>query len=137
MRLPELDPAQSRSTLRIPPGVSLPLTARLQAAIDTAEMRRLARVGQLGLVALVYPGAVHSRFEHSLGVFRLALAFIDRLRADAVFTDRIDSEDASAFLAASLLHDVGHWPFCHPGRGASTRLGSATRAGSVARGGHR
>jgi HD superfamily phosphohydrolase len=114
MRLPELEPAESRSTLRIPPGVSLPLTARLQAAIDTAEMRRLARVGQLGLVALVYPGAVHSRFEHSLGVFRLALAFIDRLRADAVFTDRVDSEDASAFLAASLLHDVGHWPFCHP-----------------------
>lgn len=114
MRLPELDPARSRSTLRIPPGLSLPLTPRLQAAIDTADMRRLARVGQLGLVALVYPGAVHSRFEHSLGVFRLAVAFVDRLQADPAFADQVGDEDASAFLAAALLHDVGHWPFCHP-----------------------
>lgn len=114
MRLPELDPARSRSTLRIPPGISLPLTPRLQAAIDTAEMRRLARVGQLGLVALVYPGAVHSRFEHSLGVFRLAVAFVDRLQADPAFAEQVSDEDASAFLAAALLHDVGHWPFCHP-----------------------
>ena len=114
MHLPELEPATSRSTLRIPPGLSLPLTPRLQAAIDTPEMRRLARVGQLGLVSLVYPGAVHSRFEHSLGVFRLAVAFVDRLQADTTFAELVSSEDASAFLAASLLHDVGHWPFCHP-----------------------
>jgi len=114
MHLPELEPAKSRSTLRIPPGLSLPLTPRLQAAIDTAEMRRLANVGQLGLVALVYPGAVHTRFEHSLGVFRLAVAFVDRLQADDAFSELISTEDASAFLAAALLHDVGHWPFCHP-----------------------
>jgi HD superfamily phosphohydrolase len=114
MRLPELDPARNRSSLRIPPDLSLPLTPRLQAAIDTAEMRRLARVGQLGLVALVYPGAVHSRFEHSLGVFRLAVAFVDRLQTDDAFVDRVTEQDASAFLAAALLHDVGHWPFCHP-----------------------
>lgn len=114
MRLPELDPARSRSTLRIPPGIALPLTPRLQAAIDTAEVRRLSRVGQLGLVALVYPGAVHTRFEHSLGVFRLAVAFVDRLQADPVFAAQVAEEDASAFLAAALLHDVGHWPFCHP-----------------------
>jgi HD superfamily phosphohydrolase len=77
-------------------------------------MRRLSRVGQLGLVALVYPGAVHSRFEHSLGVFRLAVAFVDRLQTDEAFASRVTEEDASAFLAAALLHDVGHWPFCHP-----------------------
>ena len=114
MHLPELEPATSRSTMRIPHGLSLPLTPRLQAAIDTPEMRRLARMGQLGLVSLVYPGAVHSRFEHSLGVFRLAVAFVDRLQADTTFAELVSSEDASAFLAASLLHDVGHWPFCHP-----------------------
>ena len=114
MHVPELEPVRSRSTLRIPPGISLPLTPRLQAAIDTAEMRRLAHVGQLGLVALVYPGAIHSRFEHSLGVFRLAVAFVDRLRADEAFLEHVSTEDASAFLAAALLHDVGHWPFCHP-----------------------
>ncbi len=114
IHVPELEPARNRSTLRIPPGISLPLTPRLQAAIDTAEMRRLAHVGQLGLVALVYPGAIHSRFEHSLGVFRLAVAFVDRLRADEAFTQHVSTDDASAFLAAALLHDVGHWPFCHP-----------------------
>jgi HD superfamily phosphohydrolase len=114
MRIPELEPARNRSSLRIPPGLSLPLTPRLQAAIDTAEMRRLSRVGQLGLVALVYPGAVHSRFEHSLGVFRLAVAFVDRLQTDEAFASRVTEEDSSAFLAAALLHDVGHWPFCHP-----------------------
>lgn len=114
MHLPELEPARTRSSLRIPPGLSVPFTPRVRAAIDTAEMRRLARVGQLGLVTLVYPGAVHSRFEHSLGVFRLAVDFLDHLQADSVFADLVTSEDASAFLASALLHDVGHWPFCHP-----------------------
>jgi hypothetical protein len=100
--------------IRIPPGVTVPLTPRVQSLIDTAAFRRLAGIGQLGLVALVYPGARHSRFEHSLGVYRLAIEFLARLQHDDRFRETVDADDAAAFLAAALLHDVGHWAFCHP-----------------------
>ena len=84
--LPELIATEHAADgIRIPPDVTVPLTARVRALIDTPEMRRLTRISQLGLVALVYPGAVHSRFEHSLGVYRLALAFLGRLRRDNHF----------------------------------------------------
>ena len=54
--LPELEAAESASDgVRIPPDVTVPLTPRVRALLDTAEMRRLARISQLGLVALVYP----------------------------------------------------------------------------------
>jgi HD superfamily phosphohydrolase len=100
--------------VRIPPGVTVPLTQRMRQLLDTPEMRRLARVGQLGLVALVYPGAVHGRLEHSLGVYRLGLEFLARLRHDPRFAAVVDDADAAAFLVAALVHDIGHWPFCHP-----------------------
>ena len=100
--------------VRIPPDVTVPLTPRVRALLDTPEMRRLAHVSQLGLVALVYPGATHARLEHSLGVYRLALEFLRRLRRDDRFSRVVDEHDAAAFVAAALLHDVGHWAFCHP-----------------------
>ena len=113
--LPELAALASLPTgVRIPPGVTVPLTPRVRALLDTAAMRRLARVSQLGLVSLVYPGAVHTRFEHSLGVYRLALEFLSRLQRDDRFAAAVAEPDAAAFVAAALLHDVGHWPFCHP-----------------------
>ena len=100
--------------VRIPPGDTVPLTPRVRALLDTPPLRRLARISQLGLVALVYPGAVHSRLEHSLGVYRLALEFLRRLRNDARFMAVVTEADAAAFVAAALLHDVGHWAYCHP-----------------------
>ena len=100
--------------IRIPPDVTVPLTPRVRALIDTPQMRRLTRISQLGLVALVYPGAVHSRFEHSLGVYRLALSFLSSLRRESAFTARIGEQDAAAFIVAALVHDIGHWAFCHP-----------------------
>jgi uncharacterized protein len=113
--LPELVSFESHAEgVRVPPGVTVPLTPRVRALVDTAEMRRLARVSQLGLVSLVYPGAIHSRFEHSLGVYRLALAFLARLRHDPRFARVVDEADAAAFVVAALVHDIGHWPFCHP-----------------------
>ena len=100
--------------VRLPPGDTAPLTPRVRALLDTADMRRLARVSQLGLVGLVYPGAVHSRLEHSLGVYRLAIEFLRRLKDDSRFATAVGPDDASAFIAAALVHDIGHWPFCHP-----------------------
>ena len=113
--LPELIATEHAADgIRIPPDATVPLTARVRARIDTPEMRRLSRISQLGLVSLVYPGAVHSRFEHSLGVYRLALAFLGRLRRDSHFSATVDEGDAAAFIVAALVHDIGHWAYCHP-----------------------
>lgn len=103
-----------RQLVRIPPEVDVPLTPRVRALIDTAEFRRLARISQLGLVSLVYPAANHTRQEHSLGVYRLALLYLRRLAGDERFAATIEPADAEVFLVAALLHDLGHWPFCHP-----------------------
>ena len=113
--IPEIAALESGGEgVRLPPGDTAPLTPRVRALLDTADMRRLARVSQLGLVGLVYPGAVHSRLEHSLGVYRLAIEFLRRLKDDSRFATAVGPDDASAFIAAALVHDIGHWPFCHP-----------------------
>ncbi len=113
--IPEIAGLDARGgLLRIPPELDIPLTPRVRQIIDTPEFRRLARISQLGLVSLVYPAAIHTRFEHSLGVFRLALLYLKRLSYDPRFSETIDTHDAEVFIAAALLHDLGHWPFCHP-----------------------
>ncbi|HEV3021051.1 MAG TPA: HD domain-containing protein, partial [Pirellulales bacterium] len=103
-----------RGLVRIPPELDVPLTDRVRQLIDTAEFRRLARISQLGLVSLVYPAAIHTRFEHSLGVYRLALLYLKQLARDERFAAAVRPADAELFIAAALLHDLGHWPFCHP-----------------------
>jgi HD superfamily phosphohydrolase len=115
LEIPEVAGLDARKGLvRIPPELDVPLTDRVRQIIDTAEFRRLARVSQLGLVALVYPAAHHTRFEHSLGVYRLALLFLKRLAYDERFARLVRREDAELFIVTALLHDLGHWPFCHP-----------------------
>ncbi len=103
-----------RNIIRVPNQVDVSVTPRVLRIIDTAEFQRLKTISQLGLVATVYPGAVHNRFEHSLGVYRTALLFLEHYRSNARFTEIVSDEQAEAFLLASLLHDIGHWPFCHP-----------------------
>lgn len=113
--IPELQALDNRGSLiRIPPELDVPLTPRVRQLIDTLEFRRLARISQLGLVSLVYPAAHHSRFEHSLGVYRMALLYLKRLSYDRRFSDAVTAHDAEVFTVAALLHDLGHWPFCHP-----------------------
>lgn len=102
------------SLVRLPPDQDVPVTARVRRILDTAAMRRLASISQLGMVALVYPGATHSRLEHSLGVYHNAIRFLARFASDDAFSAIITTETAEAFVLASLVHDVGHWPFCHP-----------------------
>ena len=103
-----------RGLVRIPPELDVPLTHRVRQIIDTADFRRLAKISQLGLVSLVYPAAIHTRFEHSLGVYRLALVYLKHLAHDERFASVIRPDDAELFIVAALLHDLGHWPFCHP-----------------------
>ncbi len=113
--LPEVAGLDARRGLvRIPPELDVPLTDRVRAIIDTAEFRRLARISQLGLVSLVYPAALHTRFEHSLGVYRLGLLLLKQLAHDPRFSATVRPDEAELFLVAALLHDLGHWPFCHP-----------------------
>jgi len=113
--IPELVGLDARRGLvRIPPELDVPLTRRVRRIIDTPEFRRLARISQLGLVSLVYPAAIHTRFEHSLGVYRLALLLLKQLAHNPRFAAAVTREEADLFIAAALVHDVGHWPFCHP-----------------------
>ena len=114
LRIPEIVGLDARTSLiRIPPELDVPLTGRVRKIIDTPEFRRLTGISQLGLVSLVYPGARHSRFEHSLGVYRLALLFLRRLANDSRFISLVREKEASLLIAAALLHDIGHWPCCH------------------------
>jgi HD superfamily phosphohydrolase len=115
LEIPEVAGLDGRQGLvRIPPELDVPLTGRVRQILDTAEFRRLARISQLGLVSLVYPAAHHTRFEHSLGVYRLALLFLKRLAYDERFARVVRPEDAELLIVTALLHDLGHWPFCHP-----------------------
>ena len=115
LSIPEIQSLDSRRHLiRIPDELDVPVTDRVRELIDTPEFRRLAHISQLGLVALVYPAANHTRFEHSLGVYRNALLYLKQLAHDPRFVDLVSVSDAETFIVAALLHDVGHWPFCHP-----------------------
>jgi HD superfamily phosphohydrolase len=78
--------------------------------IDHPWFQRLRRIKQLGLSDFVYPGAVHSRFHHAMGVFHLMSRAIEILRMKG---QAISEEEAEGALIAALLHDAGHGPFSH------------------------
>ena len=72
--------------------------------------QRLNRINQLGLASVVYPGARHTRFQHSLGAFHLMTEAVKSLQEKGIYI--FDSE-AEAVQAAILMHDIGHGPFSH------------------------
>lgn len=78
--------------------------------IQHPYFQRLGRIKQLGMSYLVYPGAQHTRFQHSLGAMYLMEEAIAQLRSRG---NEITDEEADAVLAAILLHDIGHAPFSH------------------------
>ncbi len=81
------------------------LSEKELAVVDTFPLQRLRRISQLPMAYLVYPGARHSRFDHSLGSMALAEEFSKSLG--------LDPAEADLLKAAALLHDVGHTPFSH------------------------
>ena len=89
--------------IKIPDGL-------LMDIVNHPTIQRLSRIKQLGLASMVYPGAQHTRFQHSLGAFHLMSEAILSLSQKGVFI--FDSE-AEAVQAAILLHDIGHGPFSH------------------------
>jgi len=88
----------------------LVLPAELLALLDTREIQRLRGIRQLGTASLVYPGAVHTRFDHSLGTCAVASRMLDVLEKAGV---GLDPEPRRVILAAALVHDVAHIPFGH------------------------
>lgn len=88
----------------------MPLSAEAARIIGAPAFLRLEDIQQLGFVSRVWPGARHTRFEHSLGVMHLMAEALTRLRATGAL---IDDESARTGIAAALLHDIGHYPFSH------------------------
>ena len=83
--------------------------------VDLPLMQRLRRVRQLGLAHLVYPGAQHSRLEHSIGTMRAAAVMFAKLSRETRLEQR-DKEDIEELISvAALLHDCGHTAFSHLG----------------------
>ena len=89
--------------IRIPSGMLLNI-------VKHPLMQRLARIKQVGMASVVYPGAQHTRFLHSLGAFHLMSEAMTSLAQKGIFI--FDSE-AEAVEAAILMHDIGHGPFSH------------------------
>lgn len=89
--------------------------------VQTKSFQRLRRVKQLGLSELVYPGATHSRFAHSLGVFHTARMLMKIAEARLGKASLKESKARHA-LAAALVHDVGHGPFSHAFEAVGKRL---------------
>lgn len=85
--------------------------------IDTRPFQRMRYIRQLSATHLVYPGANHSRFEHSLGVYHLGRTGFENLRTQTYFTRNSDQtvldEIQRTLECACLLHDIGHPPFSH------------------------
>jgi HD superfamily phosphohydrolase len=78
--------------------------------IQHPYFQRLRRIKQLGLTHLVFPGGLHTRFQHSLGAMHLMTEAIESLREKGVYISKAESEAAEI---AALLHDSGHGPFSH------------------------
>lgn len=111
--------------VRDPIHVFVRLDSEERRVLDSASFQRLRHIHQLALTYLVYPGATHKRFEHSLGVMELASRVFDVITHSESISDRIRSlleplvsSDKLRYWRrvlrmAALCHDVGHLPFSH------------------------
>jgi len=77
--------------------------------MDMPQFQRLRRIKQLGLINLIYPGATHTRFEHSIGTMNLGSKLANELD--------LEKDDIELIRASALLHDIGHGPFSHVSEG--------------------
>ena len=96
--------------------------------IDTPEFQRLRRIRQLGVSEFTFPGAVHSRFAHSVGVFHTARTLVEVIALEMKRIGQgFEPEKAQVALVAALLHDLGHGPFSHTFEGVQESRGVKKR----------
>src|SRR5579883_1501198 len=113
--LPLLPDEQPVSTVRDSLYDLIPLGPREEKLIGTAPFLRLQKIKQLGFVYRIWPGATHTRYEHSLGCYYLALRALRSLlrhgSEGGLYGVSISS--VKTLIVATLLHDIGHYPFSH------------------------
>jgi len=102
-------------TIRDPVWGNIRLGAEAATIVDTPEFQRLRRVKQLGVTHLAYPGGVHSRFLHAVGVYHLVSVAVTHLEREGHLNALSDEDraDIPVVRLAALLHDVGHYAFSH------------------------
>lgn len=102
-------PLETPFEIRDPVHGLIRLTEQEKRIIDTRAFQRLRRIRQLAMADLVYPGALHTRFEHSLGVLHVTQLILRSIAND----ERVSDNNIRVIRLAALLHDVGHGPFSH------------------------
>ncbi len=109
--------AKRFSVLRDPVHGDVYLTHEELAVLDSPEMQRLRGIKQLGTAYLVYPGAVHTRFDHSIGVLFTTQRMVEAINRNFELGPRetlgISEREARVLRLAALVHDVTHVPFGH------------------------
>ncbi len=111
--------------LRCPVHGFIPINGWERDIINHPAFQRLRRIRQLAWTDYVYPGAMHTRFEHSLGVMHIATQLFDAvsrrseslLKSTQDYTDEGLKRDKVIVRLTALLHDTGHAPFSHAGEG--------------------
>ena len=98
--------------IRDPVWNTIRMDAVAVAIMDTAAFQRLRYIRQLGLAHLVYPGATHTRFDHALGVYHLAVRALQILQGGPPVPDQV-WRGTRLIPYAALLHDIGHYAFSH------------------------
>lgn len=99
-------------TIKDPLWQNIPFTSELKALLEEKDVQKLARIKQNGPAYHIYPGAVHTRLSHSIGVYYLGrqiLLSLSRKSDNLPFTEK----GIMSFLVACLLHDIGHFPYAH------------------------
>lgn len=103
---------QRHGVVRDPIYGPIPLDATARQLIDTPEFQRLRRVQQLSLAYLVYPSAMHTRFEHSIGVYHLARSIVESLERKGEL-HAVAPDDVRVIAYAGLLHDLSQHLSAH------------------------
>ena len=96
----------NHQNIRLPPNEMVPVTNRVKKLIELPELQRLRRVRQLGPTSLIYPGANNTRFEHSLGAYKLAVEYLSNLTGDPHFDFNYNGRDYTSLLVAVLLEAI-------------------------------
>ena len=100
---------QANREFRDPVHGLIKLTDQEVSIIDQLPFQRLRRIKQLAMAHLVYPGALHTRFDHSLGTLHAASRILEKVAKSAQMCE----VDVRTVRLAALLHDIGHGPFSH------------------------